>query len=80
MKVTKQEFSRLCDNLTQETLDELTACPVAGLGVFLIELKANRGFKATRMYFSNKAIQEILHLNTEDRNVFERWINSFFRK
>jgi hypothetical protein len=80
MKPTEAEFRVLWDALSQSTLDELTACPIIGLGAFFVELKAMRGFAASRLYFSKDAIQEILHLNSGLKDIFERWINSFFVK
>jgi hypothetical protein len=49
MKPTEAEFSELYEALSQSTIDELTACPIHGLGAFFIELKVMRGFAASRL-------------------------------
>lgn len=77
---TEAEFRRLWDAFSQDTLDELTACGLSGLAAILIELKANKGFKASRAYLSWNAIQEILHLNSDLRDIFERWIDNLFKR
>jgi len=71
---TDAEFRQLWDRFSQSTLDELTACPKVGLASCLIEMNAGFGFQATRIYLSNKAIQEIVHLESKLKNIFERWI------
>lgn len=76
---TDAEFRRLWDRFSQSTLDELTACPKTGLASCLLEMNTTFGFKATRIYLSKSALQEITHLESELRNIFERWIKYLIR-